>query len=174
MNLRDHLVRLYEYEADCTKRVSDSLERAQHAIEHGGVAAEAAPFVRAVGLFAHVQSARQIWLSRLEQMSPPEDGLFPAWDLAKAISRAASLDVVWLTYARSLQLQRASLEAAVQYTTSAGAVRRSTVLEILTHVVNHSSYHRGQIATLVAQCGADPAVTDFIVFTRVEASDGIG
>jgi uncharacterized damage-inducible protein DinB len=31
----------------------------------------------------------------------------------------------------------------------------------------HSHYHRGQIATLVRQAGATPAVTDFIVFCRL-------
>lgn len=174
MNLHDHLVRLYEYEADCTARVIDSLHRAQHALEHGGGAAEVAPFIRAVEIFAHIQAARQMWLSRLEQMSPPEEGIFPAWDLPKAASRATSLDTAWLTYVRSQQLQLASLTVQVQYTTTAGVTCRSTVLEILTHVVNHSSYHRGQVATLVAQSGAEPAVTDFIFYTRSEAPDGMG
>jgi uncharacterized damage-inducible protein DinB len=31
----------------------------------------------------------------------------------------------------------------------------------------HSHYHRGQIATLVRQIGATPAVTDFIAFCRL-------
>ena len=174
MNLLDHLVRLFEYEADCTRKVLDSLHRARGALETGGVAAEAAPFVRAVGVFAHVQAARQMWLSRLEQMSPPEDGLFPAWDLEKVEHRALSLDVAWLTYVRALQLQNAGVDTAVEYRTTEGTLFRSTVLEILTHVVNHSSYHRGQIATMVAQCGTRPASTDFILYARTERRDGLG
>jgi uncharacterized damage-inducible protein DinB len=31
-------------------------------------------------------------------------------------------------------------------------------------VVNHSTYHRGQITTLLRQLGAEPAVTDFLVY----------
>jgi uncharacterized damage-inducible protein DinB len=173
MKLRDHLVCLYEYEADCTERVIDSLYRARDALEHGGGAAEAAPFIRAVGVFSHIQAARQMWLSRLEQMSPPEEGLFPGWDLPKAASRATSLDTAWLTYVRARQLQGDNLDVQFQYTTTAGVVCRSSVLEILTHVVNHSTYHRGQVASLVAQAGGEPAVTDFILYSRIEAPDGM-
>lgn len=32
------------------------------------------------------------------------------------------------------------------------------------HVVNHSSYHRGQVVTLLRQLGKTPPVTDFLVF----------
>jgi len=32
------------------------------------------------------------------------------------------------------------------------------------HVVNHSSYHRGQIVTLLRQLGKTPPTTDFLVF----------
>lgn len=174
MNLLDQLVRLFEYEADCTEKVIDSLHRARHALEQTGGAAEAAPFIRAVEVFAHVQAARQMWLSRLELMEPPEDGLFPAWDLPKVEHRARSLDVVWLTYVRAQQLQRTSVDDVLEYRTTEGTKFRSSVLDILTHVVNHSSYHRGQIATLIAQCGATPAATDFILYARMERRDGMG
>ncbi len=173
MNLQDHFVRLYEYEADCTRKVLDSLHRAQLTLEQSGGAAEAAPFIRAIEVFSHIQAARQIWLARLEQMAPPEDGLFPAWTLARAEQRALSLDTAWLTYVRALQLQGAPLAVEVRYTTTEGKECCSTVLDILTHVVNHSSYHRGQIATMVAQCGARPAPTDFIFYSRSEARHGM-
>jgi len=35
---------------------------------------------------------------------------------------------------------------------------------ILAHVVNHSSYHRGQVATLLRQLGATPSSTDLLLF----------
>lgn len=47
-----------------------------------------------------------------------------------------------------------------------GVKYESTVLDILTHVVNHSTYHRGQIASLIAATGTKPAVTDYIALTR--------
>jgi uncharacterized damage-inducible protein DinB len=32
------------------------------------------------------------------------------------------------------------------------------------HLVNHSSYHRGQVTTLLRQLRAQPVATDFLVF----------
>jgi uncharacterized damage-inducible protein DinB len=32
------------------------------------------------------------------------------------------------------------------------------------HVVNHSTYHRGQITTMLRQLGARPVPTDFLMF----------
>jgi len=38
---------------------------------------------------------------------------------------------------------------------------------MIVHVVNHGTYHRGQVATMLRQLGAKPAVsTDMIVFYR--------
>jgi uncharacterized damage-inducible protein DinB len=38
--------------------------------------------------------------------------------------------------------------------------------QMLQHVVNHQSYHRGQIATMLRQLGAKPISTDMIFFYR--------
>jgi uncharacterized damage-inducible protein DinB len=38
--------------------------------------------------------------------------------------------------------------------------------DILTHVVAHSAYHRGQIAAAVRAAGGAPAYTDFIHAAR--------
>ncbi len=35
---------------------------------------------------------------------------------------------------------------------------------LMQHLVNHSSYHRGQVALMLRQLGAEPAPTDFHVF----------
>ncbi|HYV42997.1 MAG TPA: DinB family protein [Thermoanaerobaculia bacterium] len=35
--------------------------------------------------------------------------------------------------------------------------------EMLVHVVNHSTYHRGQVATMLRQLGKTPLSTDYLV-----------
>jgi len=37
------------------------------------------------------------------------------------------------------------------------------------HVVNHSSYHRGQITSFLRQLGAEAVATDFLIFMDVKA-----
>lgn len=39
-----------------------------------------------------------------------------------------------------------------------------TVQDMLRHVLNHSTYHRGQAATLMRQVGAVSPETDFVVY----------
>jgi uncharacterized damage-inducible protein DinB len=41
--------------------------------------------------------------------------------------------------------------------------------QCLQHVANHSTYHRGQITTMLRQLGAKPAGTDLIGFYRERA-----
>ena len=41
---------------------------------------------------------------------------------------------------------------------------RLTLMHLMQHVVNHSTYHRGQVALAMRQLGAEPLATDFHVF----------
>ena len=41
--------------------------------------------------------------------------------------------------------------------------------DILTHLVNHSTYHRGQITQLLRRPGMTPPGTDYILFARQPA-----
>jgi uncharacterized damage-inducible protein DinB len=59
-----------------------------------------------------------------------------------------------------------TLAREIDYRNSTGTQFRNTVSDILTHVVLHGSYHRGQIARLTREAGGTPAVTDYIAFVR--------
>jgi uncharacterized damage-inducible protein DinB len=52
------------------------------------------------------------------------------------------------------------------YRSLKGIESTSSLRDILTHVVNHSTYHRGQIARGIKAKGGVPPVTDFIAFAR--------
>ena len=60
----------------------------------------------------------------------------------------------------------AELSRTVAYTNSKGERWESSVADILTHVVLHGTYHRGQIATRLRDAGGEPAYTDFIEAAR--------
>jgi len=63
-------------------------------------------------------------------------------------------------------LSEADLEDRVQFTLIGGNRGVMTRGEILLHVVNHSSYHRGFVADLFYQVPARPPLTDLPVFLR--------
>ena len=60
----------------------------------------------------------------------------------------------------------ADLDRSVAYRNSKGEPWTSTVGDILTHVVTHSAYHRGQVASELRAAGFEPAYTDFIHAVR--------
>ena len=164
MDVVRHFARLIEYDVLAGRRVAGAIERAQAHLEQTGEAHEAAPFVRAVEVCAHVQAARRVWLSRMGRCDGPEDGLFPAWSVEKTLNEAQQMDEAWTGYAG--QLSGADLEHEVSYTTTEGVMQVNTVEDIVTHVVNHGSYHRGQIARLIKEAGTEMLATDFILYAR--------
>lgn len=64
------------------------------------------------------------------------------------------------------KLSSAGLSETVPYKNSKGEPWSSTVQDILTHVILHSAYHRGQIASQMRAGGDQPAYTDFIHAAR--------
>lgn len=54
-----------------------------------------------------------------------------------------------------------------------GRTLRSAFWEMLQHAVNHGTYHRGQVTTMLRQLGAAPARSvDLIVFHRERHAAG--
>jgi len=160
--------RLFEYEVWCTPRLLDSLKRADAAVKETGLAALVPPLDRAIEIFCHVQGAKQVWLSRASSLVEfPRDGVFPVWDIERAAREAADADRLWTTFMSGLD--EAAIDRIVHYTSTEGVAYASTLADILTHVVNHGSYHRGQIALLVAQTGTKPSATDHVAFARRKA-----
>jgi uncharacterized damage-inducible protein DinB len=63
-------------------------------------------------------------------------------------------------------MRPASLEQQASYTNTKGEDWANTVGDILTHVLLHSAYHRGQVAAEVRAAGLTPALTDYIHAVR--------
>ena len=67
---------------------------------------------------------------------------------------------IWTEYLKGLS--EGALAHEIVYVNSKGERWASTVQDVLMHVVMHSAYHRGQIATNMRDAGHIPAYTDFI------------
>jgi uncharacterized damage-inducible protein DinB len=74
------------------------------------------------------------------------------------------MESAWCAYLEDLD--DAGLAHAFEYTSLEGDRYRNTVEDTLTQLFGHSWYHRGQIASLIRSLGAEPAVTDFVFWTR--------
>ena len=59
------------------------------------------------------------------------------------------------------------VDRVIAYTMINGDARQSVFWHMLQHVVNHASYHRGQVTTMLRQLGATPPQgMDLITFYR--------
>ena len=130
--------------------------------------AASAERARAVALYAHLAAAANVWLARLEGR-PPAHPVWPALSLEEACALA---DESLAGLRRHASRDANALATAVEYRTSTGQLFRNTAAEVLTHVVLHGSYHRGQLALLTRQGGGAPAATDYIAFVRGAPAPG--
>lgn len=112
----------------------------------------------------HILAAEWVWLARWKGSSPT--GL-PSWDLA-------TCDEVQERWVKVETEQQAFVDALtdadrrrmVAYGDTSGRTWESRLDHMLRHVVNHSSYHRGQVITMLRQLGAETVSTDMIRYYR--------
>ena len=115
---------------------------------------------KAMELYNHIVNAHHIWNNRIEHRQP----VFGVWELhpvmdLKAIDRA--------NYAHTLAiLNKHALSKIIHYSNSKGQTFSNNIGDILFHIINHSTYHRGQIATELKQQGLEPLVADYIFYKR--------
>jgi len=115
---------------------------------------------------AHVYSAEWAWHSRWQGVSPtamlPFD-MFPDVGSLRAAWRELEANVRGFVE----QLGEAGLDRMFEYRLLSGAPGASSFSQMLQHVVNHASYHRGQVTTMLRQLGAQPGKSmDMIAFYR--------
>lgn len=119
----------------------------------------------------HLLGAEWIWLERWQGRSPsalppPED--YPSVESLRRgwapIEEAQRSFLAGLTEAR--------LTSVVAYVNTKGETWRYPLREMLVHVVNHASYHRGQVATMLRQLGRTPLPTDYLLYLDGMAARG--
>ena len=118
----------------------------------------------------HICRAQWIWLDRLRGHSPgelPEPDACP--DLAAVRARWSDVERELLAFVNAASA--ADLDRVLEYRTPRGDFR-TPIWQILQQLVNHGTYHRGQITTMLRQLGARPVATDLIAFYRERAAQG--
>lgn len=147
-----HYRRLFDYDRDATARVIEALRAAGK------------PPPKALERLGHIVAASEVWLSRVDREAPAPDELFPRWGLGECEERAEAVGLAWRERIGGWTDTR--LHQPVRYTSTEGAAYQSRLHEILTHVVNHATYHRGQIAVDLRGVGREAPSTDYIALTR--------
>lgn len=151
--------RWFEYEKDSHEKVLGSLRSVPEALRG------TAPNQQALTLFAHIVAARRLWLHRFGvAIEGPRDFFPQDVNLDELCDLLNETQTAWDAYLEGLD--DAELARVFEYHSLEGPGFRNTVEDILTQLFGHSWYHRGQIAQLIRSIGCEPAVTDFVFWTR--------
>ncbi|MBB6238509.1 putative damage-inducible protein DinB [Pedobacter sp. AK013] len=111
-------------------------------------------------LFSHVLNAQHIWAQRISGKKP----LYGVWYThPKEDFESLSLENFKLIR-EALSIY--PLDKKILYRNTQGVQYENRLDEILFHLFNHSTYHRGQVVTLLKKEGFTPPVTDYIMLKR--------
>jgi uncharacterized damage-inducible protein DinB len=125
---------------------------------------------RAAKYFAHIVGAQRVWLSRFETPDSPPAEPWPALTFNEAQAAVEVLHKRWMNVIDQLTPEKLAQDLA--YRNSKGQEFRTPIQDVLTHLVMHSAYHRGQVAAAVREAGGKPASTDYIAYVRQLQSSG--
>lgn len=114
---------------------------------------------------AHIYGAEWIWLERFQGRSPS------ALPNVNQFHDAQILRETWLELEQRLLsfvagLTRSDLDRQMEYKTLRFGVYTNPMWQSMLHLVNHGTYHRGQVTTLLRQLGAQPVLLDLMHFYR--------
>ncbi|HEY3204959.1 MAG TPA: DinB family protein [Thermoanaerobaculia bacterium] len=115
------------------------------------------------GTLAHLYGADWVWLERWHGRSPralPPSQEVPTLDALK--QKWAEVEKGRTAHLERLTAER--MAESLTYVNFKGETWTYPMAEVLVHVANHGTYHRGQVATLLRQLGKVPIATDYLLF----------
>lgn len=156
---------LYDYNAWADRR---AMEAASKLTTEQFVKPLGSSFGSVRDTLAHIYGAEFIWLERFQGNSP--SGLPDVTQFADHASLHAAwtpLETRLLEFVRGLS--QADIDRVMEYKTFKFGTYKNPLWQSMQHVVNHGTYHRGQVTTLLRQLGAEPILTDLMHFYRERA-----
>ena len=114
---------------------------------------------------AHIFGAEWVWLERFQGRSPSSLPDATPFKDAKTLKEGWSeFEPRLLTFVHGLT--QADLDRKIDYKTLKFGVYKNPLWQSMQHLVNHGTYHRGQVTTLLRQLDAEPVLTDLMHFYR--------
>lgn len=153
---------LYEYDAWANRRmleVVSALTTEQLTKDMGS------SFRSARDTMAHIINGKWLWLERWQGRTPgafPEPTEYP--DFASLERRYIEIEKNVLAWVRELSEER--IHSVDEYKTQTAGIFVCPLWQIMMHLVNHGTYHRGQVTTMLRQLGAKAVSTDMSFFFR--------
>lgn len=153
-HLRYHRWATAQVMEECTQLPSEQLLKNLHG-----------SFPSIYDTLVHLYQADSVWLDRLHEQpaGPLEKYAAPGcmYEFRDAWTLVQEKMLHWAS-----QLSEPEWERTLSYKTRAGVPYDSQVWQIILHVVNHGTHHRGQVSSMLRQLGIKPVNLDLIAFYR--------
>lgn len=111
---------------------------------------------------AHICAAEWIWLERFQGRSPSALPKTEFPDVKALREHWTAQEERLLNFVHSVT--QADIDREFEYNTLKFGTYRNPLWQSLLHLVNHGTYHRGQVTTMLRQHGADPLLMDLMHF----------
>lgn len=112
-----------------------------------------------IALFSHTVNAHHIWNARIS------GGSMPGVHDIHPLDQCQEMDIA--NYKTTLDIiSNFNLDQVTEYQNSKGDRYNNTVKEILFHISNHTSHHRGQVMASLRPLGIEPFISDYIFYKR--------
>jgi uncharacterized damage-inducible protein DinB len=162
MQLRDILT-LFDYNYWARHRlfgVLETLSQEQFVKDlgssHGGIQ----------GTLVHSMGAEDIWLKRWKGESPTSFYSAKDFPTFESVSnRWEMVEMQMMGFCHMLKTD-GDLLKTIAYKDLKGNAYSAPLWQLMQHLVNHSTYHRGQVVTMLRQLGVQPIGTDLVAFYR--------
>lgn len=145
--MKDFFVDKYEYDLQTNKRWINKVIQQEESVND---------FI--IKSLSHILNVHHIWNCRLLGTTP-ESGLWDKLPLDYATKFAVENRNVTISY-----LETWDHEAKVDFHDSEGTLLSKDTIDILYHILNHSNYHRAQIARELRTLGLEVPSFNFITF----------
>lgn len=146
--MKDFFLDIFEYHHYFNQKLADQL------LEHHQILPE-----QTIPLFSHTINAHVIWNARLSYGTGINLNEVHTLQVCKAMDN----NNFELT---TRIIENSDMNRVIDYHTSRGDAYSNTVQEILFHLANHTTHHRGQIIAQLRQIGVNPIITDYVYYKR--------
>ena len=109
---------------------------------------------------AHLAGAAKLWSLRLS--GAPSSGLPPSAEIPDVSTAQARLAEAYAVFERVAPEWQREPNEIFRFRNIAGVDKAIVRWQVFRHIVNHGTYHRGQIANMLRQLGVKPPSTDLL------------
>ncbi len=146
--MKEKLIDLFEYTYHYNSKIIEVISEKISEVDE-----------KTISLINHTLNAQQVWNSRILN-----EKSFEVWQI-NPIEKLEEINKHNLQKS-ILIVENSDLDEKIKYQNSRGESFDNTVFEMLFQAINHSTYHRGQINSLLKQKGIQPILTDYIFYKR--------